>query len=82
MQEQAVQDLIASAQAGELEKRIDTSEYEGFMKSIAEGINNIMDAVLAPTKETIAVSEALSEGDLTTKIEGEYQGMFAELAWL
>ncbi len=78
--EQAVQDLIASAQAGELEKRIETSEYDGFMKSIAEGINNIMDAVLAPTKETIAVSEALSEGDLTTKIEGEYQGMFAELA--
>ncbi len=78
--EQAVQDLINAAQAGELEQRIDTSAYDGFMKSIAEGVNNIMDAVLAPTKETIAVSEALSEGNLTTKIEGDYQGMFAELA--
>ena len=78
--EKAIQDLISSAQAGQLEERIETEGYEGFMKSIAEGVNNIMDAVLAPVKETIAVSAALSEGNLTQKMGEDYKGMFGELA--
>ena len=78
--ENAIEALIQSAQAGALEERIDTSEYSGFMKNIAEGINSIMDAVLAPMQETIRVSGALSSGDLTQNMDGNYQGMFAELA--
>lgn len=78
--ETAIQALILAAGAGQLEERIDASGYSGFMKSIAEGINSVMDTVLAPVEETIRVSQALSDGDLTQNMDGEYQGMFATLA--
>ena len=78
--EQAVQSLIQSAQVGELKERIDATGYEGFMKGVADGVNNIMDAVLMPVEETIAVAQALSKGDLTQTVDGDFQGMFADLA--
>ena len=78
--ENAIQSLIVAAEAGQLEERIDARDYSGFMKTIADGINGVMDTVLAPVQETIRVSQALSEGDLTQNMDGEYQGMFATLA--
>ena len=78
--ENAIQELIAAAGAGQLEQRIDASDYSGFMKNIAEGINSVMDTVLEPVQETIRVSQALSSGDLTQNMDGEYQGLFAILA--
>ncbi|MFW5451295.1 MAG: methyl-accepting chemotaxis protein [Methylophagaceae bacterium] len=78
--EQAVNSLISAASSGQLEERIDASEYSGFMANIANGINSVMDAMLPPVQETIRVSQALSEGDLTDNLQGNYSGMFAELA--
>ncbi|MFW5427256.1 MAG: globin domain-containing protein, partial [Methylophagaceae bacterium] len=78
--EEAVQGLISAAQVGQLEERIETENYDGFMKSIADGVNNIMDAVLTPVKETITISEGLAEGNLAQKMDGDYQGMFGDLA--
>lgn len=78
--ENAIQALISAAGAGQLEKRINAKSYNGFMKNVADGINSIMDAVLMPVQETIRVAQALSEGDLTRNLEGEYSGMFADLA--
>ena len=78
--EEAIQSLIQAAQVGELEQRIDAESFEGFMQDVAGGVNNLMDAVLAPIQEVISVSQALSDGDLTKTMEGDYQGMFATLA--
>ncbi len=78
--ETAIQDLIKSAQVGELEQRIDASSYDGFAKGVAEGMNNVMDAVLAPMQETIRVAESLAAGDLTQNLDGSYQGMYSSLA--
>jgi len=78
--EGAIASLIQAAQVGELEQRIDSEVYEGFMQGVAQGVNDLMDAVLAPTQEVISVSQALSDGDLTKTMEGNYQGMFATLA--
>lgn len=78
--EQEIQGLIQSAQAGQLEKRIDSTTYQGFMQSVAQGMNDLLDAVLAPIQETIRVAEAMAGGDLTQKLDGDYQGMFASLS--
>jgi len=78
--EDAIESLIHAAQVGELEQRIDAESFDGFMKDVACGVNNLMDAVIAPTQEVINVSQALSNGDLTQTMEGHYQGMFAALA--
>ena len=78
--EREIQGLIKSAQAGELEQRIDATKYQGFMQGVATGINDLLDAILAPIQETIRVAEAMAEGDLTQNLDGEYEGMFDSLS--
>jgi len=77
--ERQIQSLIDNAVLGQLDSRIDTTEYEGFIKNLGEGINEMMDAVVAPLQEAQRVIKSLSEGDLTEKMEGEFLGSFADL---
>lgn len=78
--EAEIANLIDAAKRGELKERLQADEYDGFMATVAQGVNELMDVVLAPTEETIRVAQALEEGDLTCFLDGDYQGMFAELA--
>lgn len=71
--------LISSASAGELDNRIDVDQHEGFMRTLCEGINQTLDAVVVPVKEGTRVMKALSEGNLTQKMNGQFSGEFATL---
>jgi len=77
--ERQIEALIDSASMGELSARIDSEDYSGFMKNLGTGINNLMDAVVAPIQENKRVMVSLSKGDLTQTMAGEYHGEFAEL---
>ena len=77
--ERQIENLIQSAITGDLENRIDSANYEGFMKGLGEGINQLMNAVVLPVRETKRVAELLASGDLTELMEGDFQGEFAEL---
>ena len=77
--EYQIQGLIDDAVTGRLDNRIDTSNFEGFLHTLGEGINRLMDAVVEPVQETRRVISALADGDLTQSMNGEFQGEFAEL---
>jgi len=77
--EKAVEDLIVGATRGELGIRLDAELYEGFMNSIATGVNQMLDAVVGPMKEVKRVLEAVAEGDMTESMNGEFHGEFQEL---
>lgn len=77
--ERQIQNLISEAVMGMLDGRIDHESYSGFMKGLGEGVNNLMDAVVNPLKETQRVMQTLSQGDLTNMMIGEFQGEFATL---
>lgn len=77
--ERQIQGLIDSAVEGQLDARIDATNYEGFMKGLGNGINNLMEAVVEPLKEGKRVMTSLAEGDLTQSMKGEFKGEFAEL---
>lgn len=77
--ERQIQTLINNAVQGQLDARIDADQYVGFMKGLGEGINDLMDAVVNPIRESQRVIKALSEGNLTEKMEGQYSGEFADL---
>lgn len=77
--EEQLESLIESAMAGDLEKRIDTSNYSGFMKGLGDQVNNMLQAVVDPIRESTRVIQGLAEGDLTQTMAGEYQGEFAVL---
>lgn len=75
-----IEGLIAAAVRGELDERIDTSEYEGFMVQLGVGINALMDNVVEPISAAINVAEGLAKGELTNSMDGEYGGQFLILA--
>ncbi len=77
--ERQIQTLIDAAISGELNHRIDTTNYTGFMKSLGTGVNDLMDAVVDPINETTRVIQALAKGDLQEKMEGEFEGQFGVL---
>ncbi|MGE3539902.1 MAG: methyl-accepting chemotaxis protein [Candidatus Tectimicrobiota bacterium] len=74
-----VEKLISDAVAGKLEERIEAARYAGFMKKLGEGINQMLDTVVTPMRETIRVISALAAGDLSMHMEGVFQGEFATL---
>lgn len=77
--ERQIQGLIEEAIAGRLSNRIDVRRYDGFMKHLGEGINKLVDTIIAPINDTTAVVQALAQGDLTKTIANDYQGQFGVL---
>ena len=78
--ERQIAGLIGAAVEGDLSQRIETEKYEGFLRGLGDGINRLMDTIVEPVSETRRVMSALSDGDLTQHMEGDYQGDFAELS--
>ena len=77
--EKEVQDLVNNALHGDLSSRVELNGKEGFYKFLSEGINNLIDVSEGVINDTIRVLSALSHGDLTEKINSEYQGAFEKL---
>lgn len=74
-----IQSSVSRVSKGDFTYKIDTSESKGFMLELGNGMNNvcqISNAGLSEVKESII---ALSNGDLSKKIEGDYQGAFLEI---
>jgi len=77
--EDQVANLIQKASQGELNERLDVELYSGFMANIASGVNQMLDAVVEPLREVKRVLSAMSDGDLTQQMSGDFRGEFAEL---
>jgi len=77
--ERQIERLITAASAGKLDQRLEAEKFQGFTGSVANGINNLLDAMVDPLQAAADVVKALSEGDLTRAMDGDYQGQFAEL---
>ncbi len=77
--ERQVEALIQGALQGNLDDRLEVTNYEGFMLKIASGINKMLDTVVVPIKELRRVLSKLSEGDLQDAMNGDFHGEFAAL---
>ncbi|MFQ5660203.1 MAG: methyl-accepting chemotaxis protein [Gammaproteobacteria bacterium] len=81
-QKQAERDfnaLLAGAMKGEFDKRIDNANYQGFLKGLSDGINELMAVSDTGLNEVVRILRALAEGDLSQSITNEYQGLFGQL---
>ncbi|MBN6152177.1 methyl-accepting chemotaxis protein [Xanthomonas sp. AmX2] len=77
--EQALATVIDAAALGDFSRRIDTAGMDGVLKSLAEGVNRISDSVEANLRALATALAALAEGDLTHRVDGDAQGVFAQL---
>ncbi|MGB9928871.1 MAG: cache domain-containing protein, partial [Methanosarcina sp.] len=70
--------IAQKAVKGELGVRADT-DVEVDFKEIPKGLNEILDAVIVPIRETMRVTNALAEGKLKERVAVDVQGEFKEL---
>ena len=66
--------LIEGALAGALSVRADPSKYAGTNGEMLDGINRLLDSMIAPITESAGVLSRLAKGDLTARVTGEYHG--------
>lgn len=74
-----VQDTVQAALVGKLDQRIELSGKEGFHATLSRSINELVALFDHVVEEVLLVSGKLAEGDLTRKVEGDYEGTFGEL---
>ena len=74
-----VSKVIDAAAKGDLQTRGDTEKLDEIYAPMMSGINNIMEAVVAPIAEAGSVLKRMSNADLTTRMEGSYEGEFDEM---
>lgn len=71
--------LTQAALEGKLSTRADASKHQGAYKTIVEGIDNTIEAIVTPVAEVIDVMKEMSEGKLDVLIKGDYKGDYAIL---
>jgi methyl-accepting chemotaxis protein len=77
--EQEVADLVNAAAAGDFGRRLTTQGKDGFFLQLSEGINKLVETSERGMNDVAEVLKALADGDLTKQMDGDYQGLFAEL---
>jgi len=77
--ENEVANLVEAAVAGDYSRRLNVEGKEGFYLKLSEGMNNLVQTVERGLSEVVTIMSAMAEGNLTKRIEGEYQGAFARL---
>ncbi|TRW94343.1 methyl-accepting chemotaxis protein [Candidatus Methylobacter oryzae] len=76
--EQEIDQLVQGVKAGDLSARINLADKQGFTKVLSAGINELTDVIESVFDDVNTVMENMAEGDLTSAITNEYEGVYAE----
>ncbi len=71
--------VIGGILLGDFTQTIDVSSMEGFMAELGQGINQIVTVTGRGLDDIVQVMEALANGDLSRRIDADYQGTFLTL---
>jgi methyl-accepting chemotaxis protein len=77
--EQDARELSAAAAEGRLDRRADAERHRGAFRSVVEGANAMLDALVMPVLDAAQVLERMARGDIPPPIEGFFAGDFEEL---
>ncbi|MFW5881317.1 MAG: methyl-accepting chemotaxis protein [Roseicyclus sp.] len=71
--------VVDRAAAGDFKARVEARYSDEALNTFAKQLNSLVAAVAEGIGETARVMAALAQGNLTVKMQGEFQGAFAEL---
>ncbi|ODT82284.1 MAG: hypothetical protein ABS76_08525 [Pelagibacterium sp. SCN 64-44] len=71
--------VVDAAIAGDFSRRVDARFPDAELNSLAGSVNSLMESVDKGVVETGSVLEALAQMDLTRRMDGAYEGAFAQL---
>jgi methyl-accepting chemotaxis protein len=75
-----LEDAVAEAAQGQLDTRIALAGKDGFLLTLAQGFNRLLDEVSGSLGQLSALLQRLATGDLSRGIEQQYSGVFGRLA--
>ncbi|HET6440477.1 MAG TPA: methyl-accepting chemotaxis protein [Anaeromyxobacter sp.] len=74
-----VRDLSLAAEGGQLSARADAGRLRGDWAALGQGLNGMLDALLAPVEDAALALRALAEHDLRVRVTSSYRGEHARL---
>jgi methyl-accepting chemotaxis protein len=77
--ETEIQGMIDAASRGDFSRRIEVSGSNDFFVRLAGGLNTLAGTIDSSLKDVGTVLRAVSQGDLTQKIETGYEGILGQL---
>jgi methyl-accepting chemotaxis protein len=76
--EKEVAAIVEAASHGEFGARLNLQDKTGFFASLSTGMNQLLDTSEQGLSDIAEVLAAFAEGDLTQRIERDYQGLFGK----
>lgn len=70
--------IVEAVKSGELSQRIELADKEGFFEKMSVGINELTDVIENVFSDVSSSMQAMSQGDLSNKIERDYQGVYLD----
>ncbi|MCJ1887512.1 methyl-accepting chemotaxis protein [Pseudomonas sp. LA21] len=77
--EREVAGLVNAAAAGDFSTRIAEEGKSGFLLNLTSGLNQLVETADKGLRDVTRMLSALAQGDLTQRIDADYQGTFGEL---
>lgn len=77
--ETEVESLVVAAQMGDLSKRIDLGNKEGFYRKLAGSLNDMVEVIEATMLDVNVIMKAMAGGDLSVTINRSYSGLFGDV---
>ncbi len=71
--------LTEAARSGRLDRRGQVDKFGGVYRKLIEGVNDTLDAMVAPIDETAEVLQRVADRDVTARMVGNYHGDFARI---
>jgi len=71
--------LVDAAAQGQLQARIAVNDKQGFVLTLAVSINRLLDTFQGNLAGLQALLSGLAHGDLGVRMQGDYQGVFAQM---
>ncbi len=71
--------VVAAANRGDFEARVDLAGLQGFQKELGEGLNQLVATTGQSIEDVVRVMGAIAQGDLTQTIDKECEGEFERL---
>lgn len=74
-----IEQLAEAAANGNLERRTDSTEFDGAYREVLAGLDRTLDAITVPFNAVSQVLRALAHQDLTARMQGDFRGTYAAL---
>ncbi len=76
--EQEIAAIVEDVKVGQLSSRIETYDKEGFFETLSQGINELTEVIDHVFSDVSHTMLGMSRGDLSNRINGDYQGVYLE----